>query len=159
MKKLLAAAILMLAQISFISAQSSTYEAEIMLPKGAGNRDTREVNAIVIFEKDTIIVKSRRSAEVYKTFKVAEISEVQHNFARSPKLKLSGRDVALSLLTGFPAFLFSRQKERNWVTILADGNFAVLKAENDNYRQLLAEFAVRKIKIVSHDEDAEKELN
>lgn len=67
--------------------------------------------------------------------------------------------MALTLLTGFPALLFSRQKERNWVTILGNENFAVLKAENDNYRQLLAEFAVRRIRVVSQDEDTEKELN
>lgn len=153
--------ILLLAQVSFISAQTSAdfYEVEILLGKGAGKRDTREVNAVVVFEKERVKIKSRRNSEVFKEFNYSEISEVQHTFARSPKFKLSGKDVALTLLTGFPAFLFSQKKERNWVTILGNENFAVLKVENDNFRQLIAEFAVRKIKIVSQDEDSERKLN
>lgn len=160
MKKLLLLS-LILSQATFVFGQNSvsTYEVEIMLSKGAGNRDTREVNAVIIFEKDTVKIKSRRYSEIYKEFKYTEIAEVQHTFARSPKYKLSGKDIALTLLTGFPAFLLSRKKERNWVTILGAENFAVVKAENDNFRQLLAEFAVRKVKIVSQDEDTEKELN
>lgn len=150
-----------LVQVSSVFAQTSPnlYEVEILISKGAGNRDTREVNAVVIFEKETVKIKSRRNAEIFKEFSYSKISEVQHTHARSPKFKVSGKDVALTLLTGFPAFLFSKKKERNWVTILANEDFAVLKAENDNYRQLLAEFAVRKIKIVSQDEDTERELN
>ncbi|HSK73116.1 MAG TPA: hypothetical protein VK892_15570 [Pyrinomonadaceae bacterium] len=153
--------ILLLAQVSSIFAQTSgnLYEVEILLSKGTGKRDTREVNAVVVFEKEKVKIKSRRGSEVFKEFNYSEITEVQHTFARSPKFKVSGKDVALTLLTGFPVFLFSQKKERNWVTILGNENFAVLKAENDNFRQLIAEFAVRKIKIVSQDEDNERELN
>lgn len=159
MKKIIIAA-LILAQISFIFGQNSaTYEVEIMLSKGAGKRDTREVNAVVVFEKETVKIKSRRNSEVFKEFKYAEITEVQHTFARSPKGKISSRDLAITVLTGFPVFLFNRKKERNWVTVFGAENFAVVKTENDNYRQLLAEFAVRKVKIVSQDEDTEKESN
>ena len=104
--------ILLLAQVSSIFAQTSgnLYEVEILLSKGTGKRDTREVNAVVVFEKEKVKIKSRRGSEVFKEFNYSEISEVQHTFARSPKFKLSGKDVALTLLTGFPAFLFSQAK-------------------------------------------------
>lgn len=152
---------LILVQFSFVFAQTSenVYEVEIMLSKGAGKRDTREVNAIVVFEKDSVKIQSRRKAEVYKEFKYSDITEVQHTFARSPESKLSGKDIALTVLTGIPFFLLKGKKERNWITILGNENFAVLKTENDNYRQLLAEFEVRKIKTVSQNEDVENESN
>ncbi|CAN5374143.1 hypothetical protein BH10ACI1_BH10ACI1_09240 [soil metagenome] len=160
MKKILIIA-LILAQFSFSFAQTSSnsYEVEIMISKGEGNRDTREVNAVIVFEKETVKIKSRRKPEVFKEYKYSEISEVQHTFARSPQSKISGGDIALTVLTGIPFFLLKQKKERNWVTILANENFAILKTENDNYRQILAEFAVRKIKTVSQAEDTENENN
>ena len=160
MKKFIIIA-LILAQFSFVFAQTSPaiYEVEIMISKGAGKRDSREVNAIVVFEKETVKIKSRRKSEVYKEFKYSEITEVRHTFARSPESNISGKDIALTLLTGIPFFLLKQKKERNWLTILADENFAILKTENDNYRQILAEFAVRKVKTISQDEDVEKENN
>ena len=160
MKKLIIIA-LILAQFSFVFAQTSqnVYEVEIMISKGTGKRDSREVNAIVVFEKDSVKIQSRRKAEVYKEFKYSEITEVQHTFARSPRQKISGGDIALTVLTGIPFFLLRGKKDRNWITILGNENFAILKAENDNYRQILAEFEVRKIKIVSQDEDTENESN
>ena len=118
--------------------------------------DTREVNAILIFEKDRIKIQSRRKSEIFKTFSYSDIDRVEHSFSKKPKFSISdGMAVAMTVLTGFPIFLLNRTKEKHWLTIVSDEDFAVLKIENDNYRLIKLEFTIRKIEVANVNEDKE----
>jgi len=141
---------------SIAQTRANKYEVEILRNPNAGGKDTREVNAILIFEKDGIKVQSRRKSEVFKTFSYANIDRVEHTFSKKPKFSISdGMAVAMTVLTGLPIFLLTRTKEKHWLTIVSDDDFAVLKIENDNYRLIKLEFATKKIEVANINEDKE----
>jgi hypothetical protein len=56
------------------------------------------------------------------------------------------------LLSGMPLFLLAKEKEKHWVIVATDDDYAVLKIENDNYRLIRMEFIVKKVGIVDIDE-------
>jgi hypothetical protein len=129
------------------------YEVEILANPNAGRKDTREVNAVLIFEKDGIKVQSRRSREIFKEFRYSDIRSAEHVYGRKPRFQMSkGTAVVLTLLSGMPLFLLSREKDKHWLMVTTDSDYAVLKIENDNYRLIRMEFIVKKVGIVDTDE-------
>lgn len=140
-----------------VFAQSSSpnrYEVETLVNPNAGKKDTREVNAVLIFEKDGIKIQSRRSKEIFKEFSYSDIRSAQHSYSKRATLPMStGTAAVLSVLSGMPLFLMAGKKEKHWLTVATDNDFAVLKIENDNYRLIRMEFIVKKIAIVDIDEN------
>lgn len=135
-------------------AKINRYEVEILANPNPGKKDTRQVNSVIMFEAESIKIQSRRSSEYFKEFKYSDILSAEHSYTKKPFYSLSlGTTIALTALTGLPLFLLPRKKERHWLTIVTDTDFAVMKVENDNYRMLRNEFIVRKINIVDLRED------
>ena len=128
------------------------YEVEILANPNAGRKDTREVNSVLIFEKDGIKIQSRRSREIFKEFRYSDIRSAEHAYRR-PTFQMSKTATALSLLSGMPLFLLAREKDKHWLIVATDDDYAVLKIENDNYRMIRMEFIVKKIGIVDIDEN------
>ena len=147
--------ILQLITASAFAQTAPRYEVEILKNPNAGKKDTREVNAVLMFEKDSIKIQSRRSKEVFKEFKYSDIRSAEHAFSNnSPWRMSSGKVVALSLLTGSPLLLLlAREKEKHWLLVALDDDYAVMKIENDNYRLIRMEFIVRNVGIVDIDEN------
>lgn len=144
-------------QLIAISALGQTagadYEVELLTNPNAGRKDTREVNAVLVFEKDGIRIQSRRSSEIFKEFRYSDIRSAEHSYSRKPKSQMSERTMlALTLLSGMPLFLLAKEKEKHWVIVATDDDFAVMKIENDNYRLIRMEFIVKKVGIVDIDE-------
>ena len=127
------------------------YEAEMLKNPNKGGKDTREVNAVLIFEKEILRVDSRRKKETFKEIKYTDIKYVEHSYARKPLSSLITRSTILSLLVADA--LLERQPERHWLTILTPNDFVVLKIENDNYRLLRMEFMVRDLDVINVNED------
>lgn len=150
MKKLI---LIILLLTNFAAAQnaSNKYEAELLGNPNQGGKDTREINAVLIFEENRLVIKSRRKNEVFKEIKYADLKYVEHSFSKNPQMTESTRAVLLAALFGSP--LFYMREEKHWLTILSGNDFAVLKIENDNYRLLKMEFLVREIEIVNVNED------
>lgn len=141
--------------ITYAIGQSSPnrYEVEILANPNPGKKDTREVNSVLLFEKDKIKIQSRRSKEVFKEFAYSDIKSAEHVYSKKNPFQMSSRTaVALSVLTGTPLFLLSREKAKHWLIVATGDDYAVLKIENDNYRMIRMEFIVRKIDIVDIDE-------
>jgi len=129
------------------------YEAEMLANPNAGKKDTREVNAVLVFEKDGVKIRSRRSKEIFREFAYSDIRSVEHSFSKKPPFGMSNRAVvALALLTANPIFLLAREKEKHWLMVATDDSYAVLKIENDNYRLIRMDFIIKKIEIVDIDE-------
>jgi hypothetical protein len=129
------------------------YEVEILANPNAGKKDTREVNAVLMFEKDGIKIQSRRSKEIFKEFRYSDIRSAEHSYSKPGPRMSKGTAVALSVLSGMPLFLLPRQKEKHWLIVATDEDYAVMKIENDNYRLLRMEFIVKKIGIVDIEEN------
>ncbi|PYT00663.1 MAG: hypothetical protein DMF63_06395 [Acidobacteria bacterium] len=158
------------------------FEVEMLKNPNAGRKDTREVNAVLMFEKDGIRIRSRRSTTPsadhpadeasapllkpggelrppskggeFKAFKYSDIRSVEHAYRRSsPSNMSSATAVAWALLSGTPLLLLAtRHKEKHFLVIATDDDYAVLKIENDNYRLIRMEFIVKKVGIVDLDE-------
>jgi hypothetical protein len=154
MKKLILFSLLVFLHASAVFSQSSPhrYEVEMLTNPNSGGKDTREVNAVIIFEKESIKIFSRRKNEVFKEFSYKDIKFAEHSFSKNLFVSKQTRAVILTLLTGLPIFYYSG-KEKHWLTIVGEGDFAVLKIENDNYRLLKMEFIVRNLDILNLNED------
>jgi hypothetical protein len=132
---------------------ATRYEVEVLKNPNAGGKDTREVNAVLIFENDRIKVQSRRSKEVFKELMIADIRAVEHSYSKQPVFSpLMAAAIAFSVVTLLPVFLFAIKKDKHWLTVVAGENFAVLKIENDNYKLIRTEFLARNIPITDIDE-------
>lgn len=145
--------IVLLWQASFAQLSGSRYEVEILKNPNKGGKDTREVNAVLIFEKEALKIISRRKKEVFKELKYANIEYVEHSYSKNPFFTTATRAAILMLFTGLP--LFYDQNEKHWLTIVSESDFAVLKVENDNFRLLKNEFMVRKFDVININEDKE----
>lgn len=140
--------------VSNISAQTSAnrYETEILTNPNPGKKDTREVNAVLVFEKDSVKIYSRRKKDqLFKEFKYSEIEFVEHSFSKRPGFELTKSTVVMMLLTGLPISL--DRKEKHWLSISGKDDFSVLKIENDNYRLIKMEFMIRHFSLDNVNED------
>jgi hypothetical protein len=123
------------------------YEVEILENRGLGKRDTREVNSILIFEKDSLIVKSRRNSKVFKTFEYSKIKSVEHLFLSGrPSIDDSDASIISTFFSDFRILVFER-KSSHWLSMTTEDDFAVLKLENDNFKLITLEFKIRKFKL------------
>jgi len=145
--------------VQFIAASAfgqtapNRYEVELLTNPNAGKRDTREVNAVLVFEKDGVKIQSRRSKEVFRDFAYPDIRSVEHSYSKKLPYQMSNRAaVALAFLTVNPFFLLATEKEKHWLMVATDDSYAVLKIYNDNYRLIRMAFIIKKIAIVDIDE-------
>jgi hypothetical protein len=127
------------------------YEVEILMNPNRGSKDTREVNSVIIFEADKVVVKSRRKNEIFKEIKYSDLKSAEHTYSKRPWLSEAIGSAALTIATGFP--LHFGRDEKNWLTVIGESDFFVLKLENDNYRQIKAEFEIRKVKVETINSD------
>ncbi len=132
---------------SFAQTKVNQYEIEILESASNDNKDTREINSVIVFEKENFVIKSRRKKNlVFKNIKYEYIVSITHTFAKKPFIDDTKRAVILTLLTANPVFLME-DKPKNWLTIISKDNFAVIKLENDNFKLIIAEFVMRKFNI------------
>jgi hypothetical protein len=97
---------------------SVPFEVELLMNPNAGRKDTREVNAVLVFEADGIRVQSRRSREVFKKFSYSDIRSAEHAFRRRSLYRMSGTAIALAVLSGMPIFLLAaREKEKHFLIV------------------------------------------
>lgn len=142
------------AQFSLVTAQEkpNRYETEYLTNPNSGKKDTREVNAVLVFEKDSLKIYSRRKKdELFKEFKYSEIDFLEHSFSRQPLIEFSKTTFLVAMRIGLPINL--DQKERHWLTISGKDDFIVLKIENDNYRLIKMEFFIRKLNLENINEN------
>lgn len=156
MKRSIVTLIFAVLSVSGIVHAQNQYEVEYLTNPNPGKKDTRQVNAILNFGGDKLQIRSRRSNELFKEFKYADIISVEHSYKKKPMFSLStGSAIALTVMTGLPVFLIPRGKERHWLNIVSDSDFAVLKIENDNYRMIKMECLIRDLKLTNVNEGKE----
>ena len=151
MKKILFL-ILILSQMTFAQVSLNRYEVETLINPNKGGKDTREVNAVLVFEKDSVKIISRRKKNlVYKDFNFKDIKYVEHSYSKTPFMSAATKAAFFTILTGLP--LFYSENEKHWLTLVTGNDFAVLKVENDNFRLLKNEFMIRDFDVVNLNEN------
>jgi hypothetical protein len=142
---------ILILSVAALAQSAPRYETEMLRNPNKGGKDTRQVNAVLVFESDALKIVSRRKNEVFKDFKYADIKYVEHSYSKTPIPSAVTRSRILSVLFS-DALMFPR-KEEHWLMILTETDFAVLKIENDNFRLLRMEFAVRDFDVANVNED------
>jgi hypothetical protein len=137
---------------------NSVYEAEMLVKDG---KKSKELNSTLTFRNNSFTIapnKDKYKGEG-KTFDYGSISAADYSFSKKPLLSTGG-SVATVILLGIAAlpFLFMKKK-RHWLTVRNESEFAVIKLQKSNFRQVLAEFETHKVKIntVEEDENEDKE--
>jgi hypothetical protein len=155
MKKLILFSLLVLALAGFVFGQASPnrYEAEMLKNPNPGRKDTREVNAVVIFEKDSIKIFSRRKPDIFKEFPYKNIKYVEHSFSKNLLFSSRSQTMMAVLFPTLTVLSLYNNKEKHWLTVVGEDDFVVLKIENDNYRLIKNEFIIRKLDILNVNED------
>lgn len=144
--------ILILSQMTFAQISLNRYEVETLINPNKGGKDTREVNAVLVFEKDSVKIISRRKKNlVYKDFNLRDIKYVEHSYSKTPFMSAATKAAFLTILTGLP--LFYSENEKHWLTLVTGNAFAVLKVENDNFRLLKNEFMIREFDVININEN------
>ena len=144
--------ILILSQITFAQVSLNRYEVEVLMNPNVGGKDTREVNSVLVFEKDSVKIVSRRKKDkIYKDFSFKDIKYVEHSFSKTPFMTSATRMTVMTLLTGLP--LYFGETEKHWLTLVTNNDFVVMKIENDNFRLLKNEFIVRDFDVININEN------
>jgi hypothetical protein len=144
-----------LSPINFLAQKvQNRYEVELFANPNPGRKDTREVNAVLIFDNDSVRIESRRKRTILKEFKFSDIKSVEHSFSKTPvAFNFSTTAIIMTALTGLPIFFLRFQKQKHWLNLVSDKDFAVLKIENDNFRMIKNELAIKNIDLTNIDED------
>src|SRR4030095_13253237 len=108
MKRIIILTLVLHLIVASASGQTSPnrYEVEMLTNPNAGKKDTREVNAVLVFEKDGVKIQSRRSKEIFREFAYSDIRSVEHSSSKKLPYQMSNRmAIALTGGTGMPLFL------------------------------------------------------
>lgn len=133
---------------AFAQSRAPVYAIELVVPD---NKKAVETDADITFGETSFKVvpdKGRFQAET-REIAYADIKVADKSFAKKPMLSAGG--AVATLLLGYLAifavpFLFIKKK-RHWMTVQSENEFAVLKLGDRNFRQIVAEFESRGVKV------------
>ncbi|MFN6962664.1 MAG: hypothetical protein ACK4S4_02740 [Pyrinomonadaceae bacterium] len=136
-----------LAVTSAFAQTSQRYDVELAVKRGDKSVMT---DADIVFGEKTVSVipdKAEFKGET-KEFAYADIKQADHSYSKKPMLS-GGGAVATALLVGVIfalPFLFVKKK-KHWMTIQTEKEFAVMQTGDNNWRQLIAEFQIKGVKV------------
>jgi len=145
------AAILSMLAVASAYAQTAnhTYDVELVVSNG---KKSVETDADITFTDRSFKVVPDKT-EFQSSTRVIEykdITQADHSYSKKPMLS-GGGAIATALLVGFIVaipFLFIKKK-KHWLTVQAkgEGNFAVIKLGDQNFRQIVAELQSHEVKV------------
>lgn len=149
--------------IVFVSsgvAQTSgrTFAVELVVTR---DKKSIETDADIIFGDNAVKIvpdKTSLSGET-REFAYSDIRSAEQSYSKKPLFSVGGgitTVVLTSLIVPFIAvpFLFIKKK-KHWMTVRTEGNYAVLKLGDRNFRQIAAEFEAHGV-MVSELKEVEK---
>ncbi|MDQ3219961.1 MAG: hypothetical protein M3Q26_04320 [Acidobacteriota bacterium] len=132
---------------------SSTFMVETLVSEG---KKSKEVNSTLNFGDKSFRLVSNKPGLVSKEMTYSEIKTADYSYSKKPLLSTGGA-VAMAILTGLIVlpFLFMKKKQ-HWLTVRTDNDYAVMKLDKENFRQIQSEFEIKKVKITTLNEDDNK---
>lgn len=142
----------MVSLFAVASAYSQTskrvYDVELVVSNG---KKSVETDADITFydDKFTVVPDKAQFKSSTKEIAYKDITQADHSYSKKPMLS-GGGAIATALLVGFIValpFLFIKKK-KHWMTVQAgEGNFAVVKLGDQNFRQIVAEMQTHGVKV------------
>lgn len=136
MRKLVAAVLCawLVAVPSLPAAQSrQTFgKARLMVSRGD---QTEAVKAYLVFHEDRLEIRADETRTLLKTFPYERVTNAEYSYSKRPRWK-SGAVLAVAVgLFALPVFFMKGKK--HWLTIVGDGDVAVLQLDKTNYKLIL----------------------
>jgi hypothetical protein len=150
---------LLIVTTPFVLAADSTYKVEQVVTDG---KESKETDAILTIKTETVSVMPDKNKfkAAGKEFAFSDIKTADYSYSKKPMLS-GGGAIATALLVGFIfalPFLFIKKKN-HWLSVQTEKEFAVIKLDGSNYRQIVAEFETHGVKVntVNEEDDKKKE--
>lgn len=132
-------------------AQSNTnFKVDTVVNNG---KKSKEESSNLSFSENSFKSSARKTGAVIKEFNYTDVKAADYSYSKKPVLSTGGA-VAMVILTGVFAlpFLFMKKKQ-HWLSVRTETDYVVMRLDNDNFRQVLNEFEVRKVAVKTLDED------
>ena len=139
----------------FAFAADSVYKVEQVVSEG---KDSKETDAVLTIKTDTfsVLPDKQKFKAAGKEFAFSDIKTADYSYSKKPMLSTGGAIVTavfLGLLV--VPFLFIKKKN-HWLSVQTDKEFAVIKLDGSNYRQIVSEFETHGVKVNTVKEEDEK---
>ena len=136
MKKLIAALTIFLFLCSALGIGPETFrKSRFLIQRG---EKSKMVDVVIVFEKDSLEFRERGSRYVLKHFEYKNIKSAEYSHSKHPRWK-SGAAAFLPLGV-FALPIFFMKGKKHWLTIQAQGDYAILKLDKKNYKFINAAF-------------------
>lgn len=148
--------LLMTLTAPFVLAVDKTYKVEQVVNDG---KDSKETDAVLTFKENSVVVVSDKVKfkSQSKEFVYADIKVADYSYSKKPMLSTGGA-IATALLVGFIfaiPFLFMKKKN-HWLSVQTEKEFAVIKLDGSNFRQIVSEMETHGVKVNTVKEEDQK---
>jgi hypothetical protein len=134
---------------------SPSFEIDTLVSNG---KKSDQVESMIYFQEASVKNTDKKSKGVIKEFNYADIKAADYSYAKKPLLSTTGAVLTTIALGVFAIPFFFMKKKQHWLTLRTENDYVVMRLDKNNFRQILNEFEIRKVKIttLNEDEDTDK---
>lgn len=125
---------LLMAVPSLVTAQSRATFGKARLIVSRGD-ETEAVKVHLVFHEDRLEIRADETRTLLKTFPYERITNAEYSYSKRPRWK-SGAVLAVAVGV-FALPVFFMKGKRHWLTIVGDGDVALLQLDKTNYKLIL----------------------
>jgi hypothetical protein len=142
-----------LVSVPFAFAQTktaNTFKVNTLVNDG---KKSREVSSILMFEENSVKSANLKTAATIKEFNYADIKSADYSYSKKPLLSTGGA-IATAILVGVLVipFLFMKKKQ-HWLSVRTENDYAVIRLDNNNFRQVINELETHQVAVTTINED------
>ncbi|MBP6004085.1 MAG: hypothetical protein KA746_11675 [Pyrinomonadaceae bacterium] len=131
----------------FAQTAPKVFAVELVVTK---DKKSVETDADLTFSETSFKIVPDKTSFSGSTVEInyADVKSADHSYSKKPMLSIGGA-VATAILIGAifaVPFLFIKKK-KHWMTVRSDDKYAVIKLGDRNFRQIVAEFETRGVKV------------
>lgn len=128
---------------------NGTYRVEVLVTDG---KKSKQEKATLSYGENSLKITSIKPGVFSKEFNYADIKGADYSYSKKPLLSTGGAIVtAIFLGLLVLPFLFMKKKQ-HWLTVKTDNDYAVMKLDKENFRQIKAELETHNVTITNVDE-------
>lgn len=129
---------------------NGTYKVEVLVTNG---KKSKEEKATLSYGENSVKIASTKAGVFSKEFNYSDIKGADYSYSKKPLLSTGGAIVTAVLLGLLVLpFLFMKKKQ-HWLTIKGENDYAVMKLDKENFRQIKAELETHKVVVTTVDEN------
>lgn len=132
----------------------SVYKADLIVSNGK-HINTQPVE--ISIESNAIKIRGKKKSFETKLIPLTGVESVDYTFSDRPRYTAAALSTLALGIVALP--LFASKTKKNWLTINAEKNSAILQLQSSNYRTLLLEMHSKGIKISDSGDRDEKDKN